>query len=522
MDGFTEYDQYDGTELAELIRTKQVSVSEVSQAAIERIDRLNPHLNAVVTPMAHLAEKSIQNLPPSGPFRGVPFLLKDLLAAYAGVPLTSGCKALRNYIPDRDSELVRRYKQAGVVILGKTNTPEFGLLGYTEPELFGPTRNPWDLNHTPGGSSGGTAAAVASGMVPLASGGDGGGSIRIPASCCGLFGLKPTRGRTPTGPDHGELWQGATVEHVITRSVRDSATMLDATCTTDVGAPYIIAPPENPYSEEIKKGPGTLKIAYNTRSPLGTPVHDEIVEATLKTVHLLEKLGHEVKEISPDIDGLALARSYFSMYYGEVAHNIDQLKRFLKRKARPSDVEVETWTLGLLGHATSAFDFVKAKSMWGDASRVMGGFHEKYDLYLTPTLAQPPVKIGELKAKPSERAVLKVINALRLGHLVKLSGAVEKLGLENLSRTPFTQLANFTGQPAMSVPLWQTSDGLPCGMHFMAPFGDEATLFRLAAQLEKEKPWFDRTPPVHAANRKRITGTSPGIVHIKGGFHGHS
>ena len=499
MGGFQEYDQYDGLGLAELIREKQVPVSEVCQAAIERIDRLNPQLNAVVTNMVHLAEKSIQCLPSSGPFRGVPFLLKDLLAAYAGVPLTSGCRALRDYIPEHDSELVSRYKQAGAVILGKTNTPEFGLLGYTEPELFGPTRNPWNLNHTPGGSSGGTAAAVASGMVPLASGGDGGGSIRIPASCCGLFGFKPSRGRTPTGPDYGELWQGAAVQHVITRSVRDSAAMLDATCAPDVGAPYIIAPPQKPYLEEIKRNPDTLKIAFSTRSPLGTPVNREIVENTLKTARLLEKMGHSVEEKTPDIDGLTLALSYFSMYYGEVAHNIDQLENFLGRSARPSDVETGTWALGLMGRATSALSFVKAKAMWDVASREMARFHENYDLYLTPTLAHPPVKIGALKPKPWEESVLKVINGLRLGCLLKLSGAVEKLALENLSKTPFTQLANFTGQPAMSIPLSQTSDGLPCGMHFMAPFGDEATLFRLASQLEKEKPWFDRIPPVHAA-----------------------
>ena len=499
MGGFTEYDRYDGLGLAELIREKQVSVSEVCEAAMERIERLNPELNAVVAPMAHLAGKSIQDLPSSGPFRGVPFLLKDLLAAYAGVPLTYGCKALKNFIPDHDSELVRRFKQAGVIILGKTNTPEFGLLAYTEPELFGPTRNPWNLNHTPGGSSGGTAAAVAAGMVPLASGGDGGGSIRIPSSCCGLLGLKPTRGRTPTGPDHGELWQGAAVEHVITRSVRDSAAMLDAACAPDMGAPYIIAPPQRPYLEEIGRDPCSLKIAFSTRSPLGTPVNGEIVEATLKTARLLEKMGHSVEERTPEIDGLALARSYFSMYYGEVAHNIDQLKTVLGRSARPSDVETVTWALGLLGRATSALSFVRAKSMWGDASRAMARFHQEYDLYLTPTLAQPPIKIGALKPKPSERAVLKVINTLRLGRLLKLSGAVEKLALQNLSRTPFTQLANFTGQPAMSIPLSRTSDGLPCGMHFMAPFGDEATLFRLAAQLEKEKPWFDEIPPVHAS-----------------------
>jgi amidase len=419
-------------------------------------------------------------------------LLKDLLSAFAGVPLTCGCRGLADYVPDHDSELVKRFKRAGVNIVGKTNTPEFGLVAYTEPELHGPTRNPWNPEHTPGGSSGGSAAAVAGGMVPLASGGDGGGSIRIPASCCGLFGLKPSRGRTPTGPDYGELWQGAAIEHVITRSVRDSAAMLDATCGPDSGAPFQVQSPQRPYLQEIERPPGRLRIAFNTRSPLDTPVHPEYVQATLDAARLLQELGHDVAEAVPGVDGKSLAMSYLSMYFGEVAADIDELKEKLGRNVRQDDMETLTWTLGLLGRATSAFSFVKAIRQWGRASRAMGRFHQSYDVYLTPTLAAPPIRIGALRLKAAEKTALKVVNSLHLGKVLKRAGIVEKLAIENLARTPFTQLANFTGQPAMSVPLHWTEDGLPCGMHFMAPIGGEATLFRLARQLEEAKPWFDR------------------------------
>lgn len=494
MTRFKEYDQYDALGLAELIRKKEVSPADVCEEAIERIESLNPKLNAVVTPMFDLARRQSQKISSDGPFAGVPFLLKDLIAAFAGVPLTSGSRACRNFVPDHDSELVRRFKKAGVVILGKTNTPEFGLVGYTEPELHGPTRNPWNTNHTPGGSSGGSAAAVAAGMVPMASGGDGGGSIRIPASYCGLFGLKPSRGRTPTGPDFGEISQGAVVEHVISRSVRDSAAMLDATCSPDIGAPYIIMQPERPYLEEIKREPGRLKIAFNVRSPVDTPVHPEYIQAVKDTALLLEKLGHRVDEAQPDFDAGELARSYLSMCYAEVTTLIDSLSEVMGKKITASDVEITTWTLNLLGRSVSIVPFIKTKHLWGQAARAMGKFHQKYDVYLTPTNANPPAKIGELLPKPIERAVLKVVNTLRLERLLKLSGVFDKMVLANLARTPFTMQANFTGQPAMSVPLHWTSDGLPCGMQFIAPFGDEATLFRLSAQLEGEKPWHNKRP----------------------------
>jgi len=498
MGGFKEYDKYDATGLAKLVREKKVSPAELCEEAIARIESVNPKLNAVVTPMYDIGRKTAAGQLPDGPFTGVPFLLKDLLAAYAGVPLTSGCRAFKNYIPDYDSELVTRYKKAGVVVLGKTNTPEFGLMGITEPELFGKTRNPWNTDHTPGGSSGGTAAAVASGMVPMASGGDGGGSIRIPSSFCSLFGLKPSRGRNPTGPVYGELWQGAAVEHVLARSVRDSAAMLDATLGADPGAPYIIPPPEKPYTEEIESEPGELKIAFNTQSPLGTEVHPECVAAVEKTAKLLEELGHKVENASPKIDGKGLADSYFTLYFGEIAADIDGAKELTGKKARRKDFELTTWFFGELGHKYTACDFVKAIRKWNDAAREMGRFHLKYDLYLTPTVADPPARVGELLPKSYEKAAMKIMSRMKLGNVAKTTGVISQIALGILAKTPFTQIANYTGQPAMNVPLHWHENGLPCGVQFIAPFGDEATLFRLAAQLEKERPWFDKRPPVTA------------------------
>ncbi|HPI91997.1 MAG TPA: amidase family protein [Deltaproteobacteria bacterium] len=496
MGTFQEYDRYDALGLAGLVRKKDVTPAELCEEAIVRIERINPRINAVIYRMFDSARKSTGEKLPDGPFTGVPFLLKDLLTACAGFPLTMGSRAFQHYIPPRDSELMTRYKAAGVVVLGKTNTPEFGLMGITEPELHGPTRNPWNTDHTPGGSSGGSAAAVASGMVPMASGGDGGGSIRIPSSHCGLFGLKPTRGRTPTGPEYGQIWQGAAVEHVITRSVRDSAAMLDAISGPDIGAPYIIPGPQRPFLEEVGRDPGKLRIAFTTRSPLKAEVHPECRKAVEEAAKLLADLGHIVEEAEPAIDGIALAKSYFTMYYGEIAADIEDMKRLVGRKLTREDVEGPTWLLNLLGKATSAGEFVLGIRLWNAFARQMGAFHEAYDLYLTPTVAFPPVKIGELKPKPAEEKAMKVVNRLGLGRIVKLSGLAEKIAVESLAKTPYTQLANLTGQPAMSVPLHWTADGLPIGVQLIARFGDEASLFRLAGQLEKARPWFDRRPAI--------------------------
>ena len=498
MSGFKEFDRFDGLGMADLVRKKEVAPSELCEEAIRRIKQVNPKVNAVIHTMYDIAREWVHKGMPEGRFIGVPFLLKDMTEEYAGVLLTNGSKACRNYVPTQDTEIVQRFKKSGLVILGKTNLPEFGVMGITEPELYGPTRNPWNTGHTPGGSSGGSAAAVASGMVPLASGNDGGGSIRIPASCCGLFGLKPTRGRNPLGPRVGQLWQGAVVSHVITRSVRDSAAMLDATQGADAGAPYVIPPPQRPYLQEIDRDLGSLKIAYTSASPIGTKVHPECVKAVQETAMLLEQLGHKVEEAQPEVDGKAIANSYLTLCFGEVAAEIEEMGVILGRKVKTSDVEALTWTLGLLGRTLSAGEFAKANREWGVAGRAMGRFHQIYDLYMTPTLAYPPMKVGELQPKPYERMLMKAVNALGVGVIFKMSGLIDQMAESNLSKMPFTQLANLTGQPAMSVPLHWTTDGLPVGVHFMAPFGDEATLFRLAAQLEKARPWFEKHGPVWA------------------------
>lgn len=496
MGNFKEYQKYDALGLAELIKKKEVSPLELCEAAIERIELLNPKLNAVIYRMYDEARESIKSKLPKGRFSGVPFLLKDLQAAYKGVPMTRGSKAYKNFIPDYDSELVTRFKSAGLVILGKTNTPEFGLMGTTEPKLHGPTLNPWNTAHSTGGSSGGTAAAVASGMTPVASGGDGGGSIRIPASCCGIFGLKPSRGRNPSGPKSGRLWQDAVVEHILSRSVRDSAAMLDATHGPDIGAPYCIQPPERSYLSEIKKKPGKLTIAVNTKSPVGAEVHPECVRAVDKAARLLEDLGHTVEEAQPDIDGIELAKSYFLMYCGEVAAEVTSLRDVLGRKARRSDVELGTWFLNYMGHVYTAGDFAKVTNVMDTAARIMGNFHQTYDLYLTPTIAIPPAKIGELMPQFADKLGMVITLLLRIGTLAKMTGTVTQIALSTIAKTPFTQLANFTGQPAMSIPLHWTPEGLPVGVQFIGPYGDEATLFRLAAQLEKAQPWFDRHPEI--------------------------
>ncbi|MEW6186758.1 MAG: amidase [Thermodesulfobacteriota bacterium] len=494
MSRFPEYDRYDGLGLAELVRKGDIRPLELCEEAIERIERINPKINAVVTPMYEQGRRAASEPLSEGPFAGVPILIKDLDYAYAGVPMTAGSRALKDYTPSYDDEITIRLKKAGTVILGKTNTPEFGLLAVTEPECFGPCRNPWNTEHTPGGSSGGSAAAVAAGLVPIAGGNDGGGSIRIPSAYCGLFGLKPSRGRNPTGPGQGQMWLGAAQNHVLTRSVRDSAAMLDITQGPELGAPYQIRPPQRSYLEELQNEPGRLKIAFNTQSPIGTQVHPECVRAVEEAAELLGELGHHLEEARPAIDGKELAKSYLMLYFSFLAAHIEELEILLKRRIGADELELPTRTLSLLGRVFSAGNLYWALQRWDAAARQMGLFFQKYDLYLTPTTAWPPAKIGELQPKGSEVLMMKVVNSLKLGRLLKGLGLMDQLAEKSLERTPFTQLANLSGLPAMSVPLHWTAEGLPCGTQFMAPFGDEATLFRLAAQLETARPWFDKRP----------------------------
>ncbi|HLL19174.1 MAG TPA: amidase family protein, partial [Rubrivivax sp.] len=434
----SEYDALDGLGMAALIQSGQLTAAELTAAAIARAEAVNPRLNAIVHPLYEQAQqRAAQPGVPAGPFGGVPFLLKDFGAPYTGAPHTSGSRALRDFVPAEDAELVRRWQAAGLNFLGKTNTPEFALMGVTEPALHGPCRNPWNLNHTTGGSSGGAAAAVAAGIVPVAGAGDGGGSIRIPAACCGLFGFKPSRGRVPTGPEHGEKWQGAAVEHALSRSVRDSAALLDATQGADAGAPYFLPPPARPYLEEVSRPPGRLRIAFTLDHPLGSALHPECAAAVQDAARLLESLGHELVPVPLPFDGRAIAQAFLMLYFGETGASIADLASHLGRPARPADVEPITWLLGLLGRTYSAADFAAARHRWNDSARCMGRFHQTYDLLLTPTLAAPPVRIGELAPRPFEKTLLRVVNQFGLGGLMRRSGLVEKLAEQNLEKTPY-------------------------------------------------------------------------------------
>lgn len=492
---FPEYTRYDGLGLAGLVRTGAVSAIELVEACVARIEALNPQVNAVIHPMFEQARRAARAPIPDGLFAGVPFLVKDLVSTVAGEPFRCGSRFLDDYIAPADSEVVRRYRQAGLLLAGKTNTPEFGLTPFTEPALLGPTRNPWALDRTPGGSSGGSAAAVAAGMVPLASGGDGGGSIRIPASCCGLFGLKASRGRVPTGPAIGQIWQGAVVEGVVSRSVRDSAAALDAIAGPDVGAPYWAPPPDRPFLAEVSTEPGRLRIAWTTEPMMGRTVAPECVRAVEETVALLESLGHQVEPTAPVVDGPVLSEAFLTMLCGELRGDIADAERLLGRRARAADFEPTTWALALLGEQLSAAEFVQAVRVLERTTRQVGAFFESWDLLLTPTLSMPPFPIGALQPTVAERRQLALLGRLRAGRLLRWGGALQQAAEQVFEFIPWTPVFNVTGQPAMSVPLAWTDDGLPVGLHFVAGTAREATLFRLAGQLERARPWFDRTPP---------------------------
>jgi len=491
---FAEYHSYDALGLADLVRRGEVTPGDLVEEAIQRIDQLNPVLNAVIHRMDARARREATTSLPEGAFTGVPFLVKDLVQLVAGEPYRAGSRFLRNYVADHDTELFARFRRAGLVTLGKTNTPEFGLVPFTEPELFGPTRNPWDTNRNPGGSSGGSAAAVAAGMVPIASGGDGGGSIRIPAACCGIFGLKPTRGRTPAGPDRGEFWQGCVVDHVLTRSVRDSAAALDATHGPDVGAPYGAPPVSRPFLDEVTTPPGRLRIAWTTAPMLGPTVHPDCVAAVHETVTLLRSLGHDVREAAPAFDGPAFARDFVVMIAGEVRGDLVEAERLIGRRARRADFEAPTWAAALLGRSLDAGAYVTATRGLSTAARAIGGFFTDWDVLLTPTASTPPPLIGALQPPPRDRLVLELVGRLRTGGLLQVLGAVEQMADTVFEFIPWTPVFNVTGQPAMSVPLAWNAEGLPIGVHFAGRFGEEATLFRLAGQLERERPWADRRP----------------------------
>jgi len=477
MSALEELAFLDATAQAELVRQKEVKPIELVEAAIERIQRLNPTLNAVVTPMYDLAREAAAGKIPDGPFKGVPFLLKDLIAEYAGVRFTEASVFLQNYISDHDTELVVRIKNSGLIICGKTNTCEWGSLPTTEPLLFGPTRNPWDTQRTPGGSSGGSAAAVASGMVPMAHGNDGGGSIRMPASCCGVFGLKPTRARNSLGPGFGDIYSGMGAEHALTRSVRDSAALLDATSGPDLGDPYWAPPPARPFIEEVGANPGRLRIALTTKAREGIAVHEDCVQAVQDAANLCADLGHDVEEAILDVDADLMARCFYRIWLGGSAWLADHWERRTGKEITPDQVEPLTWALIEKGRQTDAGTYLLALEDLQRIARDVAHLFDKWDVWLTPTLAEPPVPLGTFDAKPDDP----MHGFFRSGKFM-----------------PFTFVCNVTGQPAMSMPLYWNSENLPIGTHIMGRFGDEATLFRLAAQLEAARPWAHRWPPVSA------------------------
>jgi len=475
MSDFKEYEEYDGLGLAELVKRREVSADDLLDSAIERTEARNGALGAVVIRMYEIAREAIANGIQPGPFEGVPFLLKDLHLSWPGVPLSNGSKLFQDYVPDVESELVARYRKAGLVVFGKTHSPEYGLTTSTESQLFGQTHNPWNLGHTSGGSSGGASAAVAGGLLPLANASDGGGSIRIPASCCGLFGMKPTRGRTPLGPSSGEGWSGLSAVHAVSRSVRDSAALLDATSGGDLGAPYAAQPPLRPFHDEVATSPGKLRIAVQTQAWNGFDPDPDCLAALDDAKRLCQELGHEVEEAPFEVDPARLAPATLTILSASTLAMMEERAEKLGRPLSEDDVEPGTWALSALARQRSATHYVNALKTIHAVGRELAGHLESYDAILSPTMAAPPVPLGVLSLSNPNR---------------------EEQGPALLRSVGYTQLANAAGNPAMSVPLFWSDSGLPIGVQFMGRMNDEATLFRLAGQLETARPWFDRRPDI--------------------------
>jgi amidase len=471
---FKEYAAYDGLGLAELVRNRDVTPTELLDAAVARIEHHNGTLNAVVHKAYDEARETAAGSLPDGPFRGVPFLIKDLGVRVKGWPRTSASRFAQIDADAEDSELIKRYRASGTVFVGKTNTPEFGIPGVTTSALLGPCRNPWNPDHISGGSSGGAASAVAAGMVPLAHASDGLGSIRIPAACCGLVGLKVTRDRNPNGAHDNDRAIGFSVDHVVSRTVRDSAAMLDATCAPQPASPYAYPPRERPYMEEIARAPGKLRIAWSNETPAGDPI-DPDVQATLeRTAQTLKALGHDVREEGLGIDYRKLYRAQGLVSAANFAANI---RRWVEIKGREPGDDIE----GLARRAYEAGKRITGQdAMWGLQelrlrNREILQRFETFDVYLTPVMCTPPPRVDFLDTLMEDLKEFDRRQRITFG---------------------FTPPFNMTGQPSLSLPLGQSRDKLPIGMMFTARYADDATLLRLAAQLEKEMPWKDRKPPI--------------------------
>lgn len=469
-----DYQSYDALGLADLVRQRKVSPAELLDAALVCTEERNGSVRAVVWADPDRARGAISDGLPSGPFQGVPFLVKDILATVQGFRSTAGSRLLIDNVADADSELVRRHKAAGFVIFGMTTTPELGMNPTTEAAVYGaPTRNPWDLSRSPGGSSGGAAAAVASGMVPLAHASDGAGSIRTPASVCGLFGLKPTRGRNPMGPVLGETWGGLAVEHAVSRTVRDSAALLDVTQGMDAGAPYAAPEPGGSFLEAAGQSPEPMRIGLIETMPGGSAVHPDCLTAVRATASLCESLGHHVEPAGyPDYDFEALFLAHCLVIGAGSAAFMDAASIRLGRSPDKRDVESSTRDAAEFARQHSAVDYGKAVASFHAVGRQMASLMQRFDVLLTPTLAEPPAKLGRFA---TSRPYL-------------------ELRRDVAAYAGFLPIANYTGQPAMTLPLHWNGDGLPIGTQVLGPFGGERLLFSLAGQLETARPWFNRRP----------------------------
>lgn len=480
MISLNDYTSHDGLGLAELVARKEVKPEELVATALKAIEKLNPKLNAVLQTLPAQAETEIRSGLPQGPFTGVPFLIKELVLHAKNVRCDMGSKLAQGFVAPADTELMARFRRSGLVLVGTTQTPEFGYNPTTETILFGPVHNPWDLTRSAGGSSGGSGAAVAAGIVPLAHANDGGGSIRIPASCNGLVGLKPSRDRVPTGPDYADPLCGLACEFVVTRSVRDAAALLDVVAGADVGAPGHPVPPVRPYREEAKTQPGRLRIAWTTTPTSGAKIDPECEKAVHETVRLLESLGHTLVEDRPRYDWDAFLENIHVIWTTFNAAMIEWAAAVLGRKPGPDNLEAVTLACYEDGKRRTALDLINAMGYGNVVSRQVGAFFQNVDVLVTPTIACPPAPLGEINQNR------KGMTAMEWTRQV-------------FTYVPFTPLFNSTGQPAFSLPLHWSASGLPIGVQIVGRFGDEATLFRLASQLEQARPWAGKRPPVHAA-----------------------
>lgn len=470
---FPTYTDHDALALAELVQRGEISPLELLETAITLAEAANPALNFLSQRLYDFGRAAIAQGLPEGPFRGVPFLLKDASGDLAGTPTMNGTRLLHDHRATADSTLVARYRAAGLVVFGKTTAPEFSLAATTEGSLHGQTANPWNPAHSPGGSSGGSAAAVAARVVPVAHASDGGGSIRIPASCCGLFGLKPTRARIPHGPPVGEGWGSLACAHVLTRSVRDSAAFLDATHGPAPGDPYAAPPPTRPYLSELGRDPGKLRIALQPRPLSGVAVDPACQRAVTGAAHLLESLGHHVEEAMPPGDADELGRALWVLVASNVSRSLNAIGAARGRPVARDEADATTWNAVDFARSLPIEDYPEALLTIHTQGRRMAAFHEGFDLLLSPTLAKPPVPLGEMRTDTDDLAAY---------------------GKALASFSPYTQLANMTGQPSMSIPLHRSNAGLPIGVMVTAPFGREDMLFQLASQLETARPWAGDKP----------------------------